>query len=204
MVELQTKNVVSLDKRVMDNQAIVAGMQNGELSAADAMYDRFGQRINRIVWRLLGADSEHDDIVHEVFIEALKSLENLKNPDALGAWLGSIAVYCVRKEIRRRVRQKKLFTHQETEQLDHAHCFEGDSLLARRVYQIVDKMKVDDRIPFCLRYLDEYSLTEVADLCGCSLATIKRKLQRAKKLFRQRAVRDSVVNSWLEKVGIEN
>jgi RNA polymerase sigma-70 factor (ECF subfamily) len=40
-------------------------------------------------------------------------------------------------------------------------------------------MPAAERVAFCLRYVDGKQLAEVAELCDCSLATIKRRLQKA-------------------------
>ena len=54
---------------------------------------------------------------------------------------------------------------------------------ARAVLQVLEQMPADLRIPFALRYIDHMELRAVADCCQVSLATIKRRLQRAEQRF---------------------
>jgi RNA polymerase sigma-70 factor (ECF subfamily) len=53
-----------------------------------------------------------------------------------------------------------------------------------------------------LRYIDGMELTAVAQACGVSLATIKRRLSRAQVTFSALAARQSVLVEWLETGGM--
>ena len=65
-------------------------------------------------------------------------------------------------------------------------------------YAILDTMPADERIAFSLRFIDGMELTEAATACGCSLATIKRRLAKAEKKFLDSARADSVLSGRIE------
>src|ERR1041384_6408769 len=75
-------------------------------AAARAVYSRFSNDVNRLVWRVLGADAEHDDVVHQVFVNVMGGLHKVRDPEALSVWMGSVCVKTVRSEIRRRRRRR--------------------------------------------------------------------------------------------------
>jgi len=63
----------------------------------------------------------------------------------------------------------------------------------------------NERVAFSLRRLDGMELKEVAHACGCSLATIKRRLARAEQRFLARAEKHQALVGWLtEKRGAES
>jgi RNA polymerase sigma-70 factor (ECF subfamily) len=68
----------------------------------------------------------------------------------------------------------------------------------RATYAILAAMDVDERIAFALRFIDGMELTEVAEACGVSLATIKRRLARAETAFAKRARENPALESWLQ------
>jgi RNA polymerase sigma-70 factor (ECF subfamily) len=159
--------------------------------AASAAYDRFSEDVNRLVWRVLGADAEHDDVVHQVFVQIISGLSKVRDPEMLRAWMASVCVKTVRTEIRRR-RVRRFFhvgdagiTRIAAPVEDH----EARELL-EKVYVLLDTMPDNERIAFALRYIDERPLVEVAEACSCSLATIKRRLSKAEKRFARLASRD--------------
>ena len=55
---------------------------------------------------------------------------------------------------------------------------ESRALLAR-VYRALDDVPVKERIAWTLRHVEGESLDRVAALCGCSLATAKRRIAAA-------------------------
>ena len=53
----------------------------------DQVFRRYAPYIARIALRLLGNDSEVDDLVQDVFLEAHRGLFGLRDAAALGGWL---------------------------------------------------------------------------------------------------------------------
>jgi RNA polymerase sigma-70 factor (ECF subfamily) len=154
-------------------------------AAAALLYDRFCGDVNRLVWRLLGADGEHDDIVQQVFLHLLAGVARVRDEAALPAWVAAVCVKTVRSEIRRR-RVRRFFQlgagARSQTVATPVEDYEARDLL-ERTYTVLEAMPANERIAFVLRYAEERALVDVAAACGCSLATIKRRLQRAERRF---------------------
>ena len=106
---------------VEDDAALVAAFRGGDLGAAGRLYDRHVDAVYGLVFRLLGPEGEMDDLVQEVFTDALSSIHKLREPAALKGWLMSIAVGRVRSYIRWR-RRKRWLTFLPTDELpEQAH-----------------------------------------------------------------------------------
>ena len=190
--------VVKLVGRELSNSEIVDGVLSRDTRAAAALYDRFAGHINRLVWRLLGGDEEHDDVVQQVFVNALGSMGKLKDPQALGGWLAGIAINTVCREIRSRKARRIFRLVPGTSELSLDSLDPDQQLLAPRFYAVVSRLRASDRIVFILRFVEGYTLGECAAACRCSLATIKRKLTRARRVFFKYARMDPVLASWIE------
>ena len=67
-----------------------------------------------------------------------------------------------------------------------------------RACTVLDRLGADQRLAFTLRFVEGYRLQEVAELCGCSLATTKRRLARASERFVELARRDPLLRERLE------
>jgi RNA polymerase sigma-70 factor, ECF subfamily len=188
-----------------DDYALIAGIRRGDAAAATALFEQYRPLVERTLVRILGFDSELPDAVQETFIRALGSTRLLRDPQALPGWLIRIAVCTASDLIRRRRRRRWLQFFAEPQELveigsDLAFEAEPD-LEARQALQaahaILGSLPVDERVAFSLRRLDGMELKEVARACGCSLATIKRRLARAEKRFLARAERQPVLERWL-------
>src|SRR6185295_18734267 len=89
-------------------QALVAAIRAGRSEGKRALFDRYGDAVERVLVRILGPDPEIMDLLQDVFVVALSSIDQLKNPDALRSWLTGIAVRKARKCILRRRRWRIL------------------------------------------------------------------------------------------------
>ena len=184
-----------------DPAALVDGLLSGDPEAGNALYDAFGDRVNRLVWRLLGADRDHDDVVQQVFIAILESVVRLRSPEALEAWITRITVNTVRKEIRRRQRRRLWIVSGEPPEVAGQGLDSDERLVLQHFYRVLESMRVDDRVVFTLRFVESYTLPEIAAACDCSLATVKRRLSRARQRFEARARADFVLASALGGTG---
>jgi RNA polymerase sigma-70 factor (ECF subfamily) len=55
-------------------------------------------------------------------------------------------------------------------------------------------MPADERIAFALRFIDSMELQEIAEIVKVSLSTVKRRLQRAERMFLQKARQDALLS----------
>jgi RNA polymerase sigma-70 factor, ECF subfamily len=187
---------------VRDDQALVAGLRAGETWARAAFFDRHAPDVERILRRILGREVHMDmaDLVHDTFVQALASLEHLRDPGALRGWMQSIAAHTAYRTIRsRRVRRWLRFW--EPEQIPDVPVDDVDPAVReayRRTYQALDRLPAEERVAFVLRHIEGMDLGQLAETCGVSLSTIKRRLTRAEARFRRAAERDEVLRVWIE------
>ncbi len=145
------------------------------------LFKRFAPYVARIGLRLLGRESDVDDLIQEVFLAAFKQRDQLRDPNATKNWLATIAVRGARRQLRRR--RLRQFVGLDSggpalELRDPSISPEKRALLAR-VYEILDGLPVDHRLAWTLRYVEGEKLEQVAERCGCSLATVKRRIAAA-------------------------
>lgn len=160
--------------------ALLEGLARGDRVAAGRFFDCYEAEVNRIVWTLLGADSEHDDIVNDAFQSMLKGAHAVKSVAAMRGWVRAVTVNAVRQELRRR-RWRRLFSPEE-EGLEHPDLRVADETereRARGLYRVLSRASGADRTVLLLRHVEGYELTELAEAMRCSLATVKRWLVRA-------------------------
>jgi RNA polymerase sigma-70 factor (ECF subfamily) len=165
-------------------EALVAGLRGSEPWAWAELYLRHGPGVRRVLARILGLGPEVDDLTQEVFLRAKAAIDKLRRAESLQGWLHQIAVFKARHLLRSRRRWAWIQPSPQAE-LAAIACVPGDEAResARAVYAILAGMAVDERIAFSLRFIEQMALGEAAALCGVSLATLKRRLQRAERAF---------------------
>jgi len=153
----------------------------------DQVFRRYAPYIARIALRLLGNDSEVDDLVQDVFLEAHRGLLGLRDAAALGGWLACIGVRRATRRLRRRrlLALLSLDTVPERElPLDLAASPEERAEVAR-LYCRLDRMPAAERVAWVLRHVEGESLDDMVALCGCSKSTVQRRLRSAEARLRQ-------------------
>ena len=162
---------------------LVRRAAQGEREAVGAFFDRFEAEVNRLVWTMLGADADHDDLVNEAFEAMLGKLASVRAPAALHGWVRQVTVNTVRMELRRR-RWRRLFGSSDEKALEHPDLKvpdEAERARLRDLYTALSKLGPDERTLVVLRHLEGLELTELAATYSFSLATLKRRLARAEQ-----------------------
>ncbi len=154
----------------------------GDQQAVAQMYRRYARYVAAIAYRLSGDDADLEDIVQDTFMAAVKGIGNLHDSAVLKTWLATIAVRTasryadMRKKHRQLAREKYIDPHSSAEPT-HVVGVELRELLAKIPWKY--------RAPWILSSVMEMKLQETSDACGCSLATTKRRIQKAEKLIRR-------------------
>ena len=186
-----------------DDASLVAALRENHPGAQVAFFNRYSGHAERLVTIAIGFDRELADILQDVFLNALRSLHTLQDPDALKSWLSRIAMNTARKVLRSRKRERwlRLFTGPEEEsRWEPPTAGLDEDLLGalRAVYEILADLPSDEQVAFSLRFVEGMDVPEVAIACGVSLSTIKRRLRRAEALFTAAATRRVELTEWLK------
>lgn len=148
----------------------------------EALFRRYAPYVARIGYRMLGRESEVDDLLQEVFLAAYRQRDQVRDESAIKHWLATIAVRTARRQLRKR--KLKSFVGLDTGASEGIEIAapgvtpEQRALLAK-VYEVLDEMGVDQRLAWTLRHVEGEKLEQVAARCGCSLATAKRRIAAA-------------------------
>jgi RNA polymerase sigma-70 factor (ECF subfamily) len=187
-----------------DEERLVDALRAGRPWAERALVERHGAAARRVLARILGAGAELDDLSQEVFLRSIDKIGDLREGVPLRSWVVSFAVFVAREALRRRARRRWLLFFAPEELPDReGEAPDGDAgtdarRALRATYEVLDRMAVDLRTAFALRHIDGMELTDVAGACGVSLATVKRRLEKAEATFGARAKNHPVLRAWTE------
>lgn len=156
----------------------------------DALFREYSGFVATFALRLLGRDSEIEDLVQDVFLDTVRGIHTLRNPDSTKAWLGTLTVRAARRCLRRR-RLRRVFMR-SVEPIDVAQLIDPGAspqqhLELSRTYEALESMPANHRLAWVLRVIEGASLAEVAEHCECSLATAKRYIVLAHRHLRKAA-----------------
>ena len=130
---------------------------------------------------MLQSVEEADDLVQDVFLRAWRALERLRDREGARPWLMTIAIRLARTRLRRRKLSRLVFRADEPdfEQIAAPGVLPEHRDLVRRLYLILDKLPVELRIAWVLRHIQGETVESIAEFCGWSLSTAKRRIAAA-------------------------
>ena len=179
----QPDNVIDLNARrrapPTDEDLIARGFE--------AVYRAYVAYVAGIGHRLLGRPDEVEDLVQDVFVEVHLHLHKVKQAGALKGWLATITT---RKALRRLKRRKLkrmigLDDHPGYAQLRHEGLSADQEVLLTQVFSKLDDLPPLWRVMWILSHLEGKQNAEIAQLCDCSVTTVKRHLASARELLRE-------------------
>jgi RNA polymerase sigma-70 factor (ECF subfamily) len=184
----------------MADAEILAALRSKLPAGGAALFDRYYRLVRRILVRVLGTQTDINDMIQDVFITAIDKIDQVVDHASLRPWLTSIAVFTARQQIRRYAR-RKLFIFGSGDDLPELAAPVSNPEIneaLRATYRVLSKMPVDERIAFTLRFIDGMELAEIASACRVSLATIKRRVARGKHRFETIASQYDELSDWLK------
>lgn len=200
MLQLVEKRVLDRtdDVDVESDSALALAVGSSDLAAAGRLYDRYASNVRGMVHRLLGPDTELDDVVQDVFVTAIASIDKLREPAALKSWLLGIAVGKSKGVLRTRWRRRWLSFLPDEDLPDHAEPVpDVQADVAQEVSALLDALRPDERIALLLCRLEGLSLEEAARRCSMTVSTFKRRLARGQARFIASAKRRPSLSQWL-------
>jgi RNA polymerase sigma-70 factor (ECF subfamily) len=155
------------------------------------------QRIYRVLLGMVRDSDAAETLTQECFLKAYQRRASFRGEASVGVWLLKIAVNLARDHRRSRLRE---FWHRLSssfedvadleQRLPDTHASQERVLLGREevatVWSAVEKLSSQQRAIFILRFVEEMSLEEIAEVTSLKLGTVKTHLFRAVHAVRQR------------------
>jgi RNA polymerase sigma-70 factor (ECF subfamily) len=188
----------------MTDPELVDAIRAGRRGACTDLFRRHRRTVERVLYRCIGPDEEVADLVQDTFCVAFQSIHRLQNPAAVRSWLVGIAIRKARKWmlLRRRESFVRFVPPNVLVDVSPAEgvmaAMEANEAL-RSVDRVLAAMSTEDRRIFSMRHLGSMDLTEMADACDVSLATIKRRLVRVQEMFGALASQHGPLVSWVSR-----
>ena len=175
-------------RRALEDEWIAVRCQLGERAAFDELIHRWHGPIWEYVRRLSDDDDAAHDIAQDIWLRVLRGIGRLRDPAKLRAWLFGIAHQkCIQ------LWRKKNRAEAALEELSGAPPELGEDprdLLIRREQEeqfmkLVEQLPLPQRSVLLLRFVEDFSLEEIAGITGASTGTVKSRLHYAKRALKK-------------------
>ncbi len=159
---------------------LLRGLAAQDLSALAGLYDRHSRGAFALAYRILGDVEAAEDVVQDAFLAAWRGVETFRRErGSVRGWLLSIthhrAVDLLRRRIAFRPSSLDVAAQQES---DADTFFEVDrNVRGAAVRQALTTLPAPQRAAIQLAYFSGYTQSELAELLGVPLGTIKGRMR---------------------------
>jgi RNA polymerase sigma-70 factor (ECF subfamily) len=172
--------------------AIASGTSPPSSQAVDSIDQMYGQhlaKVKRWARRLAGPCADLDDLVHDIFLVALRKGFEFRGEATIDTWLFNITQRVVWTKRRKSQLRQWLFGQNQTELVPPEPRTPQHELERReenaRLYQALDRLPDVYRVTLILYELEELSGEEVARLTGVPTGTVWVRLHRGRERLMQ-------------------
>lgn len=164
---------------------LLARVQRGEESAMAAIYDRYSKIVYSVALRVLRDPSSAEDILQEVFMQMWRSpAKFVAARGSLGGWLAVVARNRSIDRLRRR-RPSEQVEEMNIAALGNLADEAERSLLMERCRTVIVQLPPEQRKTLEMAFFDGLSHSEIADMTGDPLGTVKTRIRSAVMTLRK-------------------
>ena len=167
---------------------LIEACKRGDSSALRQIYEAYKDKVHSLGYYMTGDREAAKDITQQVFLKVLTSILTFQYRASFSSWLFRLAVNVCR-DYQRSTRRMKIFSTGVPASLaiyDSRPSLE-ENLFKERVSEtvrkVVMKMSPKLRTVIILKYIEDLSYSQIAELLGCSIGTVSSRLNRSHKIL---------------------
>jgi RNA polymerase sigma factor (sigma-70 family) len=171
---------------VLSDAELARAAQRGDAASLGILLERHRAPLHALALRFLGHGPEAQDAVQDTFLTALRMIDRLREPEAVGGWLrGIVRNVCLRHLTERRQGEipfEELPRHVESGFLESSVEEAIDRLAMREwVWTALGRLPENLQATAMLRYFGRHSsYEEISAVLGVPVGTVKSRLNTAK------------------------
>lgn len=187
---------------------------HGDKNAFAELWNRYRNRLYRIIFFMVHHEEDSWDLLQETFIKGYQALSTLKNAQIVGSWLTRIAVNLAINHKKKKERMRK---HQEelVHQAPGRSCTSPQQTIEQqeiktKLEEIISQLPPKQRTVLILSDVEEYSYKEIAEILQCRIGTVMSRLFYARNFVRKhlessdiQPYKDKSVELWAEETSLE-
>ena len=171
-----------------DETAVIAAAESIDQEALSAIFDEYAPAIYKYLLRLGVSSQEADQIVGDVFVRLLEKLAEGKGPRTnLRSYLFQIAYHLVIDQARERQRTAPLdLADSVKEDMEPVQSRTEEKMILEELSEAMQHdLTEDQRNVIVLRFQEDFSLKETAEILGKDVNAIKALQNRGVNKLRQ-------------------
>ena len=175
-------------------QEIIGRVLGGDRSAFAGLVEKYQGPIFNLAYRMTGSREDADDLTQEIFIRAYQQLQRFDQSKKYFTWLYTVGINLIRNHLKKNARNVSHLAvadhalRQQSQGNEGNERGEGDALSDDRMIKlekIIQTLPVDLREAIILKFIQDLTFEELANVTGDSVSAVKMRIYRGLEKMRQ-------------------
>ena len=162
---------------------LLRACRQGDKDAFKEIFFRYRTYAYNLIYKIIGSNVDHEDLVQEVFFQMHLSLSGFKGESSFSTWFHRLVIHVCSGHLRyikagKRIPQSELVAYDTVTDINRRH---GGANTYEAVAQLDERL----RVPLVLNVYSEMGPGEIADVIGISEGTVKSRLFTARQKIKE-------------------
>jgi RNA polymerase sigma-70 factor (ECF subfamily) len=167
----------SMSDRLEEN-VLILRCRVGDRDALSELIRRYSRRLRYFISHLSDSPEMTEDIFQDTWVRVIGKMHTLRNIESFTTWLYRIARNTAFQQLRRKKMSCEL--HDNIVLPDEQPSDSFSPADAAKIHNGLKKLHPAHREILALRFLEQMSYQQVAEVLGCNLNTVKSRIYYAK------------------------
>jgi RNA polymerase sigma-70 factor (ECF subfamily) len=167
----------------LEENVLLLRCRVGDRDALSELISRYSRRLRYFIGHLSDSPEMTEDIFQDTWVRVIGKMHTLRNIESFTTWLYRIARNTAFQQLRRKKRSYELDDNLLVPDEPPSDVFSPED--AARIHDGLKRLHPVHREVLALRFLEQMSYQQVADVLGCNLNTVKSRIFYAKLALRK-------------------
>jgi RNA polymerase sigma-70 factor, ECF subfamily len=172
-----------------DDKELVRACQKGDMRAFETLVTRYQKKVYWIAYNFVGDAEDATDLAQEAFIRVYRSLDRFDQKYNFYTWLYRIVVNLSIDLLRKRKKHEAVsldeFPVDPEVEMNPARPLANEELKAQ-IEKVLNALPQKYKTVIILRDVQELACEDIAKIIGCTNATTRWRLHKAREMFKER------------------
>ncbi|MEM8703248.1 MAG: RNA polymerase sigma factor [Pseudomonadota bacterium] len=166
-----------------DDLQLLSAVTRGDEQAFKTIHQRHFVKLTTFAHRVTGDRGAAEEVANDTFLVIWRSSASFQKRSKVSTWMFGIAYRIAKKKRQKLARRQR--------ELDIDECAVSDTqdmaaiaIQRRDILKALDRLKPELRAVIELTYFQGYLYSEIAEMLGCPVGTVKTRILRAKEQLR--------------------
>ncbi|SER57121.1 RNA polymerase sigma factor [Salipaludibacillus aurantiacus] len=170
----------------MTDEELIHNILSGDQHAIHELHERYVDRIFNYIYIQTNSYHDTEELLQDVFLKAANRLDRFKGHASFKTWIFKISRNIVIDYYRKRKKEQRSFTMDQDTMEGIAGEYEAAETTVLRnihmdeVFETIERLPDNYRMILHLRFVEDFSITETAEIMGKTALSIKSAQRRAR------------------------